>query len=72
MRKLNLITITISVCAALALCLPSATYAAPILSIDFSGAELNIEIPMQPGTDTPLQPGYVGWAGPYFGNPGSD
>lgn len=42
----------------------------PILSIDFSGTET--EIVSQPGDDTPLQPGYVGWAGPYFGNPGSD
>ena len=44
--------------------------ASPILSIDFSGAESEIEF--QPGDDTPLQPGYVGWAGPYIGNPGSD
>ena len=44
--------------------------AGPILSVDFSGTE--IEIVGQPGTDTPLQSGYVGWAGPYFGNPGSD
>ena len=40
-----------------------------ILSIDFSGAELNLEVPLTPGTDTPLQPGYVGWSGPYLGNP---
>jgi hypothetical protein len=44
--------------------------ASSILSIDFSGAEL--EVPLAPGTDTPLQPGYVGWSGPYLGNPGSD
>jgi hypothetical protein len=44
--------------------------ASSLLSIDFSGADL--EIPLAPGTDTPLQPGYVGWSGPYLGNPGSD
>ena len=39
-----------------------------ILSIDFSGTAT--EVSGAPGDDTPLQSGYVGWAGPYEGNPG--
>ena len=42
--------------------------ATPILSIDFSGTET--QVTGAPGDDTPLQAGYVGWAGPYGGGPG--